>query len=207
MVWGDHGWHLGDHGLWNKHTDFENATHTLLLMSIPGTKPGIRPVTLCEFTDVYPTLCDLMNIPAPKYLDGISLVPAIKNPEVQLRDYAFSQYPREGAKVMGYTIRTARFRYTEWMKDGYRTDIPYNKKYVMAREMYDYEKDPLEKVSVIDKPEYAQDQKKLESSFLESMQREHMSSVEYGKLADFKAPIPVGSDTKKGKKGKPKGED
>ena len=207
VVWGDHGWHLGDHGLWNKHTDFENATHTLLLMSIPGTKPGIRPVTLCEFTDVYPTLCDLMNIPAPKYLDGISLVPAIKNPEVQLRDYAFSQYPREGAKVMGYTIRTARFRYTEWMKDGYRTDIPYNKKYVMAREMYDYEKDPLEKVSVIDKPEYAQDQKKLESSFLESMQREHMSSVEYGKLADFKAPIPVGSDTKKGKKGKPKGED
>ena len=62
VVWGDHGWHLGDHGLWNKHTDFENATHTLLMMSVPGSKPGIKPVTLCEFTDVFPTLCELMDI-------------------------------------------------------------------------------------------------------------------------------------------------
>ena len=204
VLWGDHGWHLGDHGLWNKHTDFENATHTLLLMSVPGTKAGIRPVTLCEFTDVYPTLCELMNIPAPKYLDGISLVPAIKNPDSQLREYAFSQYPREGASVMGYTIRTNRFRYTEWTKDGYRTDLPYDKKYVMAREMYDYEKDPLEKVSIIDKAEYAQDQKKLESLFLESMNREHKSSVEYTKLADFKPAIPVGSEAKKAQNSKAK---
>ncbi|MEI6275091.1 MAG: sulfatase [Prolixibacteraceae bacterium] len=207
VLWGDHGWHLGDHGLWNKHTDFENATHTLLMMSVPGSKPGIRPVTLCEFTDVYPTLCELMNLPAPKYLDGISLVPAIKTPEAQLREYAFSQYPREGAKVMGYTIRTGRFRYTEWMKDGYRTDLPYDKKYVMAREMYDYEKDPLEKISIIDQPEYQQDQKKMEKFFQESMQREYKSATEYAKIADFKTAIPVGSDTKKGKKGKPKGED
>ncbi len=106
VLWGDHGWHLGDHGLWNKHTDFEQATHTLLMMSVPGSKPGIRPVTLCEFTDVYPTLCELIKVPAPKYLDGISLVPAINNPDSKLREYAFSQYPREGAKVMGYTIRT-----------------------------------------------------------------------------------------------------
>jgi len=176
-------------------------------MSVPGTKPGIRPVTLCEFTDVYPTLCELLKIPAPKYLDGISLVPAINHPESQLRTYAFSQYPREGGKVMGYTIRTARFRYTEWMKDSYRTNIPYDKKYVMAREMYDYEKDPLEKASIIDKAEYKQDQQKLEKMFLESMQRETKSCTEYGKLANFKAPIPVGSDTKKGKKAKTKSVD
>ncbi len=204
VLWGDHGWHLGDHGLWNKHTDFENATHTLLMMSVPGSKPGIRPVTLCEFTDVYPTLCELMNIPAPKYLDGISLVPAIRNPEVLLRDYAFSQYPRESAKVMGYTIRTARFRYTEWMKDSYRTSTPYDKKYVMAREMYDYQKDPLEKVSIIDKSEYQKDQKNLENLFQESMVREYKSCVEYAKIADFKAPIPVGEDTIKLKKIKEK---
>jgi arylsulfatase A-like enzyme len=162
---------------------------------------------LCEFTDVYPTLCELIKVPAPKYLDGISLVPAIKNPDSKLREYAFSQYPREGAKVMGYTIRTERFRYTEWMENSYRTNMPYDKKNVMAREMYDYEKDPLEKVSIVDKPEYKQDQLKMEKLFQESMQREYKSSVEYGKLADFKAPIPVGSDTKKGKKGKAKSED
>jgi arylsulfatase A-like enzyme len=207
VLWGDHGWHLGDHGLWNKHTDFEQATHTLLMMSVPGSKPGIRPVTLCEFTDVYPTLCELTKVPVPKYLDGISLVPAINNPDSKLREYAFSQYPREGAKVMGYTIRTERFRYTEWMKDSYRTDIPYNKKYVIAREMYDYEKDPLEKASIIDNPGYKQDQLKMEKLFAESMQREYKSCVEYGKLADFKAPILVGSDTKKGKKGKAKSKD
>jgi arylsulfatase A-like enzyme len=205
VLWGDHGWHLGDHGLWNKHTDFENATHTLLMMSVPGTKPGVRPVTLCEFTDVYPTLCELVKIPAPKYLDGISLAPAITNPDAKLREYAFSQYPRENGKVMGYTIRTARFRYTEWMQDSYRTNMPYDKKYLMAREMYDYEKDPLEKVSVIDKTEYLQDQKKMEKLFMESMQREYKSCSEYAKIADFKAPVSVGSDTKKLKNGKGKG--
>ncbi len=204
VLWGDHGWHLGDHGLWNKHTNFENATHTLLMMSVPGTKPGIRPVTLCEFTDVYPTLCELMNIPTPKYLDGISLVPAITNPETKLRKYAFSQYPREGAKVMGYTIRTERFRYTEWMKDSYRTNIPYDKKHVMAREMYDYQKDPLEKANIIDKPEYQKDQKNLEKLFQESMAREYKSCVEYAKIAAYQTPIPTGSDTTKLKKIKEK---
>jgi arylsulfatase A-like enzyme len=204
VLWGDHGWHLGDHGLWNKHTNFENATHTLLMMSVPGTKAGVKPVTLCEFTDVYPTLCDLTKIPAPKYLDGISLAPAINHPEVQLRDYAFSQYPRSNGKVMGYSIRTARFRYTEWMTDNYRTNLPYDKKYVIASEMYDYEKDPLEKVSIIDKPEYQKDKKNMEKLFVESMQREYNSCAAYSKIADFKEPIVVGSDAKKAKKTKVK---
>ena len=197
VLWGDHGWHLGDHGLWNKHTNFEQATHTLLMMSVPGTKPGLRPLTLCEFTDVFPTLCELTNIPVPKYLDGISLVPAIKNPAAELREYAFSQYPRENAKIMGYTIRTGRFRYTEWMKDSYRTNMPYDNKYVMAREMYDYEKDPNETISIIDKPEYQKDQKEMEKLFMESLDREYKSCTEYSKIADFKTPIRT--DIKTGK--------
>jgi arylsulfatase A-like enzyme len=145
-----------------------------------------------------------MNIPAPKYLDGISLVPAIKKPDAQLRDFAFSQYPREKGKVMGYTIRTARYRYTEWMKDSFRTYMPYDKKYVMAREMYDYEKDPNETVSIIDKPEYLQDQKKMEQLFIDNMKKEYTSCIEYSKIADFKEPIPTGSDKSKNKKGKVK---
>ena len=196
VLWGDHGWHLGDHGLWNKHTNFENATHTLLMMSIPGSKPGIRPATLCEFTDVYPTLCDLINIPTPKYLDGISLVPAINMPTSEIREYALSQYPR-GNNKMGYSIRTKRFRYTEWFTDNFTTGKPYDNKLVIARELYDYEKDPYEKASIIDKPEYQKDQKNLEKLFQESMTREYNSCVEYAKIADFKAPIPTGSDTTK----------
>jgi arylsulfatase A-like enzyme len=167
------------------------------MMSVPGKKGGIRPVTLSEFTDVFPTLCELTNIPVPKYLDGINLVPAIDRPEVQLREYAFSQYPRENAEVMGYSIRTTRFRYTEWMKDSYRTNLPYDKKYVMASEMYDYEKDPLETVSIIGKPEYEQDQKQMEKLFQESMQREYKTCAEYSKIADFKTPIRT--DIKTGK--------
>ena len=197
VLWGDHGWHLGDHGLWNKHTNFEEATHTLLMMSVPGTKPGLRPLTLCEFTDVFPTLCELTNIPVPNYLDGISLVPAIKKPDANLHEYTFSQYPRENGKVMGYTVRTGHFRYTEWMKDSYRTNMPYDKKYVMAREMYDYEKDPLETMSVIDKPEYAEEQKRMEKLFLETMQREYRSCTDFAKIADFKTPIRT--DIKTGK--------
>ena len=200
VLWGDHGWHLGDHGLWNKHTNFEEATNSLLMMSVPGTKPGIRPVTLCEFTDVYPTLCELTKLPVPNYLDGISLVPALKNPESQLREYTFSQYPRKDAKIMGYTIRTGRFRYTEWMNESYRTNIPYDKKYVISREMYDYEKDPLETINVMDNPEHKKDREIMEKLFLESMQREYKSCTNYSKIANFQTPVFVGSAAKKARK-------
>jgi hypothetical protein len=93
------------------------------------------------------------------------------------------------------------------MSNSYRTNLPYEAKNVIGSEMYDYEKDPLEKASIIDNPGYKQDQLKMEKLFAESMQREYKSCVEYGKLADFKAPILVGSDTKKGKKGKAKSKD
>jgi len=85
VLWGDHGWHLGDHGLWNKHTNFEQATRVPLLMSIPGMNSAIKPTTLCEFVEIFPTLCELANIPVPAYLDGISLVPAVNNPSAELR--------------------------------------------------------------------------------------------------------------------------
>lgn len=205
VLWGDHGWHLGDHGLWNKHTNFEQATHTLLMMSVPGKKTGIKPVATCEFVDVFPTLCDLAKLPIPKYLDGVSLVPAINHPEVEVKEYAMSQYPRDGAVIMGYSIRTKRFRYTEWMSNSYRTNLPYEAKNVIGSEMYDYEKDPLEKESVIGKAEYKSDQEKMVKLFKECIQREFKGCSEYAKLADFKAPIATSDPAAKGKgKGKKK---
>jgi arylsulfatase A-like enzyme len=189
VLWGDHGWHLGDHGLWNKHTNFEQATHSLLMMSAPGNKARIQPLTQSEFVDVFPTLCELSGLPIPYYLDGKSLVPAIMNPEKEeLREYAFSQYPR-GKNVMGYSIRTKRFRYTEWCSNDFKTNLPYDKKNVIAREMYDYEKDPMETENIADKPEYQKEKKELEELFIKSMNREFKSCTEYSKLANYQTPV------------------
>ncbi len=187
-MWGDHGWHLGDHGLWNKHTNFEQATHALMMMSVPGMKQGIKPVATSEFVDIFPTLCDLVSIPKPKYIDGVSLVPSIKDPAHSGRDYAFSQYPR-GHDIMGYSIRTKRFRYTVWLNKGFRTNITYNPKYVIASELYDYEKDPLEKENVLARPEYQNDKTAMEKLFMNCMDREFRSNVAFAKIADFKVPI------------------
>lgn len=188
VLWGDHGWHLGDHGLWNKHSNFEQATHAPLIMSVPGMKKDIKATTTCEFVDIFPTLCELANLPIPKFLDGKSLVPAIKNPDKVVHNYAFSQFPR-GNNTMGYSMRNSRFRYTEWMTGNYTTAMPYDKKYVMACELYDYEKDPQETENVLNKPEYAQVQMKLEKQFIKNMQREHVKYRNYAKIADYQKPI------------------
>jgi iduronate 2-sulfatase len=188
ILWGDHGWHLGDHGLWNKHTNFEQATHTLLMMSIPGKNAGIKPVAVSEFVDIFPTLCDLTGLPVPKYLDGVSLVPAINNSAAEVKEYAFSQYPREKDK-MGYSIRTKRFRYTEWLSENFRTNKVYDPKLVVAREMYDYEKDPLETENILNKQEYQKDKIKMEQLFKDCMMREYKGCTEYTKLADYKNPV------------------
>lgn len=199
VLWGDHGWHLGDHGLWNKHTDFEQATHACFLMRVKGMTPNIKPTTQCEFVDIFPTLCELTGIPTPKYLDGISLVPAMKNPTAELREYAFSQYPRKDA--MGYTIRTNRFRYTEWIGDLYSTEKPYNQAHIIAREMYDYDKDPLETKSLIGDKTYSKEEIMMKKLFKEAMEREHFQYENYSKLASWHEPIST-TPEKKGKRTK-----
>jgi len=188
VLWGDHGWHLGDHGLWNKHTNFEEATHALMMMSVPGQKKGIQSVATSEFVDIFPTLCDLVSIPKPKYLDGISLVPVIKDPTAEVRQYALSQYPRSNDK-MGYSIRAKRFRYTVWMGKSYRTWMPFDEKAVIARELYDYEKDPLETENMLDKPEYKKDRELMDKLFMDCMKREFNTCASYAKIADFHDPI------------------
>jgi arylsulfatase A-like enzyme len=188
VLWGDHGWHLGDHGLWNKHTNFEQATHALMMMSVPGQKAGITPVATSEFVDIFPTLCDLVNIPKPKHLDGVSLVPAIKNPSAEVREYALSQYPR-GKERMGYSIRTKRFRYTVWLGKSFRTWMPFDPKAVIATELYDYEKDPLETVNVATQPEYSKDREMMEKLFMDCMKREFSTCESYARIADFHEPV------------------
>ena len=144
VVWGDHGWQLGEHGLWCKHTNFEEATHAPLIFSAPDQKHrGAKTKALAEFVDIYPTLCELAGLPVPEGLEGTSLAPLIGNPDRPGKKAAFSQYPRPG-NVMGYSMRTDRYRYTEWIKEGKDT---------VGIELYDYEKDPKGNVSVAHLPE------------------------------------------------------
>ena len=197
VLWGDHGWHLGDHGLWNKHTDFEQATHACFIMKgVKGMPTNIKPTTQCEFVDIFPTLCEMTGIPTPSWLDGISLVPAIKNPAAELRTYSFSQYPR--GKAMGYSIRTKRYRYTVWIGDYYSTEKPFSQANILAREMYDYQKDPLETVSVIGEKSYAKEEAMMKKYFEEAMEREHNQYVAFAKRANYQKPIST-TPTKKGR--------
>lgn len=145
ILWGDHGWHLGDHGIWCKHTNYEQATRSALLLSAPGQKvKGKKCEALVEFVDIYPTLAELCSLPKPSGVEGHSFAPLLDDPAKLWKSAAFSQYPRPGGKgvgpLMGYAIRTERYRYVEWRK---RADGE-----VVARELYDHKNDPSEDVNV-----------------------------------------------------------
>jgi arylsulfatase A-like enzyme len=184
ILWGDHGWHLGDHNLWCKHSNFENAARAPLIISAPGiAASSVKSQT--EFVDIFPTLCDLANLKIPANLDGKSLVPAMKKPATVIKEYSVSQYPRSGpaseserlgyadAEFMGYSIRTAQYRYTIWMKDRWRTSQVFNKDLIVGTELYDYQKDPLEKINVEGKKEYTVTLKQMQDYMKKYMDSEY----------------------------------
>lgn len=145
VLWGDHGWHLGDHGMWTKHTNYEQATRIPLLIAAPGAgRPGSHAAALVETVDIYPTLCELANLPAPEQvpqpMDGRSLVRILRDPAATIRDHAYHAYPRNrGAEGewLGRAVRTARHRLVEWKKIGAAPSTA-------ELELYDYAADPAE---------------------------------------------------------------
>ena len=109
----DHGYHMGEHGHWQKTTLFENATRVPLIISSPDQRDKGGVVTSpVEMVDIYPTLAELSGLEAPDFLSGVSLAASMDNSSVKPRESALSQY------MQGYSIRTERFRYTEWGKKG-----------------------------------------------------------------------------------------
>jgi arylsulfatase A-like enzyme len=144
IVWGDHGYHLGDHGLWNKHTNFERAVRVPMIVSVPGKRGSRKSAALTEFVDIYPTLSELCGLPEPEGTEGTSFVPLLDRANRQWKSASFSQYPR--GKAMGYSIRTERHRYTEWITP----DVDER-----PRELYDYSTDPDEKVNLAASPAHA----------------------------------------------------
>ncbi len=172
VLWGDHGFHLGDHTLWCKHSNFEQATRIPLMFAGPGVEKNKKSNQPVELVDVFPTLFDLAGVTAPTQAEGKSLVPLLdKNQKTNLtQDYAISQYQRKKGKVMGYSIRTDRYRYTEWHEDSYKSFKPYNNENIMGLELYDYEKDPFESRNFAKDPAYA----KIVSELKAKLKEEHL---------------------------------
>lgn len=146
LLWGDHGWHFGDHGMWTKHTNYEQAIRIPLLVVAPGvTRPGSRSNALVETVDVFPTLCELAGLPPPADLpqpmDGRSAVPVLRDSAATIRDHIYHVFPRNrggpDGNVLGRAIRTAQHRFVEWRKPGAPAATA-------DLELYDYVADPGE---------------------------------------------------------------
>jgi len=155
VLWGDHGWNLGEHGLWCKHCNFETSLHSPLIVTAPGIKGGQKTNALTEYLDIYPSLCQLCNLPLPSHLEGKSFVPLMKKPNRLWKKAVFSRY------YNGDSVKTDQYRYTEWRrKDGK----------VYARMLYDHNVDWVENINISERPENKELVKKL-SRMLQEIKR------------------------------------
>jgi uncharacterized sulfatase len=145
VLFGDHGWALGEHGQWQKQMLFEVSARVPFIVALPNAKAkGTSPRTV-ELVDIYPTLADLCGLKPPANLEGKSLRPLLQNPRARWTRPAVTQQLRshEGRQIMGYSVRTERWRYTEW--DGGRA----------GAELYDHDNDPHEWCNLASDPKHA----------------------------------------------------
>ncbi len=143
VLWGDHGWNLGEHTMWCKHSCFETSLRAPLVFVTPDSMKhscGASTKALVEFIDIYPTLCELSGLELPEHLDGQSLVPVLSDPATVIKEQAISRFQD------GDTIRTDRFRYSVYSNENAK---------ITDHMLYDHETDPDENVNIADNPEYA----------------------------------------------------
>lgn len=152
VVLSDHGFHLGEHSLWAKTSNFELDARVPMIISapksvLPDGTIGRQSDSLVELLDLYPTLADLCGLTPPSNLAGISVRPILNDPSVKIKNAALTQHPRpaypeagDNPTAMGYSIRTERYRYTEWRE--------FESGDVIARELYDHDVDPDENINV-----------------------------------------------------------
>jgi iduronate 2-sulfatase len=140
ILWGDHGWNLGDHKLWCKHVTFETALRTPLLIKVPGKTNGEKTEAITEYIDIYPSLAELVGLKSPNTVEGKSFVPII-NGEKPQKDWAVCKFKDAVTLIKGDLF------YTEWTDD---------KGVAYARMLFDHKTDPLELDNLAEKPEYSE---------------------------------------------------
>ena len=172
MLWGDHGWKLGEHDSWSKHTCFEIDTRVPLIVRDPihGQAGGVVEGQV-EFIDLFPTLCDTCTLPTPEHLSGQSLKPLLAEPTGSGKAMVMSQFPTNvgGVPRKGYSLRTERFRFTEWVhgETGESCGV----------ELYDHQADPHENINVAGKPFYVDHLQKLRQQLDTLRHQQEMSFV------------------------------
>lgn len=157
----DHGYHLGEHGLWQKMSLFEESARVPLIIAAPGmAKSGGVADSPVGLIDLYPTLTQLCGVAAPANLQGQDLSPMLADPSQQGRGWAISQVTRrgQGAQRMGYTIRTPRWRFTEWDEGS------------AGAELYDHQEDPLEQRNLAEAPQHADTVAELSGQLRQAVQ-------------------------------------
>ncbi len=171
VLWGDHGWKLGEYGAWAKHSNMEFDTNAPLIISAPGFRNGTKTSSMAEFVDIYPTLCDLAGLPKPDHLEGKSLLPILENPKALVNEVAISQFPRGKSlgydnklEIMGYSMRTDKYRYTRWQK--YE-----NPNEVVDIELYDHSNGKLAKENLARKPEFKKEVDMLDKQLTKELSK------------------------------------
>lgn len=135
VLWGDHGWQLGEHSLWCKHALFKTSLNAPLIISAPNFNGSQKTDSLVEFVDIYPTLCELAGLELPAHLQGQSMRPLMQTPELEFKSAIFSRYHS------GEAIKTDQYSYAEWGSG--------------SRMFYDHALDPDENVNRVNDPKYS----------------------------------------------------
>ena len=173
VLWGDHGWKLRDYGDWCKHTNYELDTRIPLIVRVPGEAvgKGWESAALVETVDIYPTLCELAGLDLPDHLQGSSFREAFRKRDMEWEDVAFSQYPRtasingQPAELMGYSMRTAEYRFTKWIntENGETIDT----------ELYDHSRTEPEMINLAARDEFQDLVNMLNEKLEEEYAKEH----------------------------------
>ncbi|MBO6518148.1 MAG: sulfatase-like hydrolase/transferase, partial [Bacteroidia bacterium] len=157
IVWGDHGWKLGEHNGWCKQTNYNIDIHVPMIVRAPGQpNPGAQSFEITELIDMFPSLCELTGVETPSYLQGTSFVPLMEDPNREWKSAAFSQFHRrpkvtpDGKRYMGYSIKTKDYHYVEWY---YWDHIQGERGDFVVSELYNSVTDPDENINIAGNPE------------------------------------------------------
>ena len=144
VLWGDHGWHLGEHNFWGKHNTLDHALRVPLIVKAPGKSASVSSEAMVETVDIYPTVCKLAGLDGPKQLQGRSFAPVLDNPDSQFRDHVYTRYGKGDAVV------TPRYAFTRYSEKN------------PGRMLYDHQIDPEENENVVEQPKYKETAEMLE---------------------------------------------